>query len=271
MFLAGKAWMRQWAMKASSLLARVLVGLFVGVLGLSLSAYAAASSAGIESLRQLQRMETLSYRVVTNYNLYAARDNDPRVWGKVSGHIQEMQALAQKLSSVPSVQAGWQSFRSQTATPPRKDDLLAAKNAQGALEQFVATLDAAIKNTRTSGSLAIDANAELLWQQAILMDVMTTQYLKNSADVFGGAVAGGETSIDLDKLALKFDSQQAKLKAAYRNHPQISVDLGQVDAKWAFIKKSLLNFNQNHVPFLIATYGAQITDYLQNAYNRVEK
>ena len=53
------------------------------------------------------------------------------------------------------------------------------------------------------------------------------------------------------------------LSAAQQNTPQITAALSAIETKWRYIEKSLRNYNENTVPFLVSKYSDSIIEGLE--------
>ena len=67
----------------------------------------------------------------------------------------------------------------------------------------------------------------------------------------------------LDDLANRFAINLVKLQQAPQTTPEIGKALRSVAIKWNYIEKSLQNYNQNSVPFLINKYSDRIIEDLE--------
>ena len=74
----------------------------------------------------------------------------------------------------------------------------------------------------------------------------------------------------MDEQAKVFSGLLDQLKKAPQNDKAILKIMDQVGVKWEFIAKSVANYNENAVPFIINSYGDRITKNLEeigNHYN----
>ena len=74
----------------------------------------------------------------------------------------------------------------------------------------------------------------------------------------------------MDEQAKVFAGLLDQLKKAPQNDKAILKIMDQVGVKWEFIAKSVANYNENAVPFIINSYGDRITKNLEeigNHYN----
>ena len=66
-----------------------------------------------------------------------------------------------------------------------------------------------------------------------------------------------------DQVAEPLEKRLQELKASPRNTAEIKASLQSVQTKWNYIEKSLKNYNENSVPFLISKYSEQIISGLE--------
>ena len=99
-------------------------------------------------------------------------------------------------------------------------------------------------------------------EQSLLMQTIAMDYASRSASV-GATFMGGGESRPIEELVGEFASKLASLEQASQNTPQIKRTLGGVSTKWRYIEKSLLNYNENGVPFLVNKYSDSIIEGLE--------
>lgn len=99
-------------------------------------------------------------------------------------------------------------------------------------------------------------------EQSLLMQAIAVDYASRSASV-GATFMGGGESLPIEELVKEFASNLASLENAAQNTPQIKQTLSGVSTKWRYIEKSLLNYNENSVPFLINKYSDSIIEGLE--------
>lgn len=239
----------------------------------SMAVAAPAAAPQIQTVRNLQHLETLSYKVATAFYLYSVLNRDPSLHKRMQAELASGDALVQKLGN-GGVTSRWNELK-RTATSAKfttegvadNPSINAVDAALSTLTQTIRTLEA---EQRTAGNVAVDKMADMLYEEYVLMQVMTAAYLRKSADYFGGAIVASQgPQVEIDQLAIKFSSQLDQLNRHYAKNPQVSPTLKEVTTKWAFIKNSFMNFNQDNVPFIVGRYNEQITDRLLTAYEQL--
>ncbi|WP_017939231.1 hypothetical protein [Zestomonas thermotolerans] len=99
--------------------------------------------------------------------------------------------------------------------------------------------------------------------QSLLMQAIAVDYASRSASVGGSFFGNPESVRPIDELAREFAGQLERMTKAPQNSPQIARDLDSVSTKWRYIEKSLRNYNQNSVPFLVNKYSDSIIEELE--------
>lgn len=237
------------------------------------AAEAAAASPQVQAIRSLQHLETVSYRAATAFYLYSVLNRDPQQYKKMQKQITDGDALMASLAN-PGIAPKWNDFK-RTLTSAKFTSEGVADNASiNAIDASLSALTQALRaeenQQRAAGHIVVDKMADLLYEQYVLMQVMTSAYLRKSADYFGGAIVATQgPQVEIDQLAEKFGTQLDQLNRYYAKNPQVSAALKDVTTKWVFIRDSFINFNKDNVPFIVGRYNEQITDKLLNAYEQL--
>lgn len=252
---------------ALSLLPALLLG------GMAPAAFAAANSAQIQTIRHLQHLETLSYKAATAFYLYNGMNRDPQLYKKMQKQLEEGDGLTQQLAN-GTVTSQWKNLKTALTTASFTEEGVADTESINAIDGTLSTLNKTLRSlaadSRSAGGIVVDKNADLLYEEYVLMQVMTAAYLRKSADLFGGAIVMSQgPQVEIDKLANQFSSQLKQLNQHYEKNPKISPLLREVTTKWTFVRDSFLNSNQNNVPYIIGRYNEQITDRLLSAYEQL--
>lgn len=234
---------------------------------------AAANSPQIQTIRNLQQLETVSYKAATAFYLYSVLNRDPQQHQKMQTLLGSGDVMVQKLAN-GSITGKWKELKTRLTTAKFTSEGVADNPSINAIDGALTSLTQNIRSIeaeqRTAGNVAVDKNAEMLYDQYVLMQVMTAAYLRKSADYFGGAIVASQgPQVEIDQLANKFSTQLAQLNSYYGKNAQVSPTLKEVTTKWTFIKNSFINFNQDNVPFIVGRYNEQITDKLLTAYEQL--
>lgn len=257
-----------------TLCSQSLLGMLILGSPTAMAAPVVASSPHAQTLRNLQHLETLSYKAATAFYLYSVLNRDPGQLKKMQGQLSSGDVIVQKLGN-GGLNSKWNSLKRSVTSATFTEEGVADNPSINAVDAALSTLTQNIRSIeveqRTAGNVASDKMADMLYEQYVLMQVMTAAYLRQSADYFGGAIVASQgPQVEIDQLAVKFSSQLDQLNRHYTKNPQVSPTLKEVTTKWAFIKNSFMNFNQDNVPFIVGRYNEQITDRLLTAYEQLQ-
>lgn len=230
----------------------------------------AATNPFISVIHNLQKVETLAYRASTTFYLHNVLNRDPQQLRKMQAALSEGDQLIALIGN-PALTLKWGELKTAcTSTKYTKDGApeSASLNAvDNTLSSLVTAVEANISEQRNTGKITIDKMKGMLYDQYVTMQIMTSTYLHDAADSFGGGVFYTESdSVDIEELAKKFDTQQAQLSKYYSNNPQVSLLLKDVKTRWVFVRKSMVNYNEKSAPFVIGHYNEQITNKLLQAF-----
>lgn len=105
---------------------------------------------------------------------------------------------------------------------------------------------------------------------AMLMQKIALDYASRGASIGGSFIGAGE-QVALDEQAKRFEEQLKQLQDAASGNAEGRATLHQTEVKWRYIEKSVKNYNDNTVPFLISKYSDQIIGTLETASNQFAK
>jgi hypothetical protein len=229
-----------------------------------------ASNPQLATLYTLQQLETIAYKSATSFYLYNVMNRDPQRLKKMQALLASGDDLVQKLN-ISSVSNLWQPLKRNLTKANFTSEGVADNTSINAVDASLTALTQELRQKaneeRKAQNFVNDKMADMLYDQYVIMQVMTAAYLRKSADYFGGAVVASQgQQVEIDKLAEKFSTQLQQLSQHYQKNPKISDALRVVTTKWGFIRKSFINFNQDNVAFVVGRYNEQITEKLLDAY-----
>ncbi|NRA23493.1 MAG: hypothetical protein HRU08_03285, partial [Oleispira sp.] len=91
---------------------------------------------------------------------------------------------------------------------------------------------------------------------AITMEEITSQYAARGTSNLG-QVFMGSYERSLDQMAEAFRNDLVNLKKQVNPESSEKV-LRAIDSKWNFMERSIENYNENTVPFLVTSYSERI-------------
>lgn len=237
-------------------------------------AAAAPAVASQEAAKALQQLETTSYQVATSFFLYSVLNRDPQHLKKTQANIAIGDALVQKVGNA-TVSSKWNGLKQSISSAKFTSEGVADNNSLIVIDAAITSLTQVVRSQRMeqriAANMATDKMADMLYDQHVLMQTMTTAYLRNSADYFGGAIVQSQgPQVEIDKLAARFQAQQDQLNKHYARKTEVAAALREVTTKWTFIRASFINYNENNVPFIVGRYNEQITEKLLQAYESLQ-
>lgn len=228
------------------------------------------NSPAIQAIHKLQKMETVAYRTATAFYLYNVLNRDPVQFRKMQTQLAEGDALINEAGN-PALQQKWSEFKRACTTAKFTAENVADNDSINAVDSSLSNLTtnirANITEQRAAGAIVVDKMADMLYDEYVTMQIMTSAYLRKSADYFGGAVVASQSgAVEIDKLAAKFGSQLDQLNHYYAKNQKVGPLLKEVTTRWVFVRGSFINYNQNNVPFVIGRSNELITEKLMAAY-----
>lgn len=224
-----------------------------------------------QALQDLQRLQLVTYRTGVAYYRYALQDRNPMHHKTMETLLNEGDQIVTRAGLV-NLQAKWNSYKTVALRPPYTSgmaDPILMREQDSAQDEMLKVIKSAISGARGVARSAAARGADLLFDQAMLMELINNVYLRRSADVYGGAVVATSSSdIDPAKLADEFEHNMATLQKQYAANTDTSNALRSALVKWKFIRNSIRNPNEKQVPFVVATYSGQITDRLLEAHGK---
>ncbi|BAN47841.1 hypothetical protein [Metapseudomonas resinovorans] len=254
-----------------------LLAILLGTL-LTLPAFATAQPTSADSLLKLHQMRLAAQRSLGDFYMFNGMEGDQRYARQIDESTQKADARLKELGEMPGeaskalraqLAQEWQSYNNELG------GLVSALRQKGFTDlQPVADLTERNKRLmdlanelytkiQQEGRAQVPPLTQRSRDQSLLMQTIAVDYASRSASV-GGSFMGGNGGKAIDELAGEFANQLAGLEKAPQNSPEIRQTLDGISTKWRYIEKSLKNYNENSVPFLINKYSDSIIDGLEN-------
>lgn len=250
----------------------LIAWLFVALAG---PAYASSEA---DALADLYRVARLMDATVLDLNMLLGEERSPAYTARLDETIKQLEA-AQAASTTSLAAAGIKPADSAgiaaavsgfhtAAQANRKATLLSGtpegavldemmikrKGARKALNPVYADLE---KRAGLAGSPLSEARA-----LALLLQQMSALYVETAASAGGISYRTLDSSEDtIDALARQFDKKLTALLQKARGEEAIKRVRG-IEAKWRFIEKSMMNYREKTVPFLVDRYTQVIVGEL---------
>ena len=246
--------------------AKVLHGILLLVLLLPSLAYSAIDDSHIQRLRldiwsiraDFYMMTIMRGAVDYEDLLHASIDRAQNTFEELSENAESDTELA----LVDEVEGRWDGMielaQSNTIVELGYLDSYVAQDLNAAIVQINQKLEA-FEGAEKS------AHSDLL-VLASAMQRMASEYLMIAGSPEGGMVMGSDLGrIEFKDAVPQFDAMLAEAKKAYADNDAVSRSLRQVEAKWVFIRESMVKFYENAVPFLVHRYADQIVSSIKLA------
>lgn len=249
------------------------------LLAFSLSpAHAALQSSDVDNdLHDLHLLRLAAQKSLSDFYMYNSMEGDQRYARTIGDSLDQASLHLNALGEMPG--AGSKALRAQLEQlwQGYKNDL---NNLTGALKSQGYTdlqpvADLAARNQQLmslsqelynkieqESGHATTSLTQQSREQSLLMQAIAVDYASRSASV-GATFMGGGEARPIEELVSEFASKLQRLERAPQNTAQIQQTLNGVSIKWRYIEKSLLNYNENSVPFLVNKYSDSIIQGLE--------
>lgn len=235
------------------------------------------SAAPAEDLLRLHQLRLTTQKSLGDFYMYNGMEGDQRYARMIGESLQEGQAHLDGLGAMPGeaskalhaqLQTNWQGYRNSLLA------LMDAMRSQGytdlqpiadlaeSNQRIMAISQELYQKIQQESAFSVPQLTQKSREQSLLMQTIALDYASRSASVGASFFGGGEERA-IDELAGEFASQLDSLSSAQQNTPEISAALNAIGTKWRYIEKSLRNYNENTVPFLISKYSDSIIEGLE--------
>jgi hypothetical protein len=225
-----------------------------------------------EDLQQLRLSVTDAMTSFYMYNgleadmKYAARiDRDMTTAFDALTRITESNHSDEEQAFVRSLLSGWNTF--STLMGESRNDIVTKgyPNIRLVDDMGTACLSITQDATRLYGIAArasnptLDDVVRMSDNLSFQMAEITAQYTGRGTSNVGQVFVGYNKSTPKE-MAEKFDKQLNELDQVVR--PEDTLNISGIRNKWAFLSRSISNYNENSVPFLVVTYNDRIIEKL---------
>lgn len=230
------------------------------------------------ALKSIYQMRTIAFGILGDYYMFSGLEGDSRYNREIESGIKRFEGLLDtltktgsptaNLSTVATALSSWQSYKKLLETN-RADFLVQGyANAQlvDKLGREVMVLNNSLKAVYDGILVDTKYNISELTQDTrkmgLIISTLTAEYAARSTSSLGQVMVININEGGMDAQAKIFDGLLTKLKGASQSEKRIYKIMDQVGVKWEFIAKSVANYNENAVPFIVNTYGDRITQNL---------
>lgn len=237
---------------------------------LLLAGQAVAQGDSAALLVSLEQQQLASYRLQTLFHLHSIQEGAENVGGQLKAEsasfLTQLEQLDEQASGlgleteIKAVQDEGRKFAAIVAT----DELL----EQGYVDLHTVNDLSASQHALREGYQRLEeqlaskgVKGNPLQDQAILMQRIAAEYVRESASLDGGsAIYDNAQDLEkpVDQLAQEFRQQLASLDQQYADQAQVSQKLKKVGITFAYIEKSLQNYKERSVPYVVSRYSDKI-------------
>lgn len=263
-------------MSSRSLLAISLSAVFA--FSLSPLAFSADSNGTADTLLKIHQLRLAAQRSLGDLYMYNGMEGDQRYAQLIEKSTQDGDNLIKQINSMPGegskALAGkltqqWNSYESElkslanTLKTQGFTDLQPMADLATQNQQFLDLSRELYGKIQQESASSVPPLTQLSRDQSILMQSISVDYAARSASVGGSFIGNGGDNVGIDEQANQFASGLSKLEQAPQNTPEIRQTLTAINTKWRYIEKSLKNYNEKTVPFLVTKNADRIIEELE--------
>jgi len=261
----------------SSRLLAISLSALLAILASPITTAQTTSPSPASSLLKLHQLRLAAQKTLGDFYMYNGMEGDQRYARMIEASLQDANDRLKEINEMPG--EGSKALRAQLDQQWKGyqidlNNLTNALKSQG-FTDLQPVADLTIRNQQLmalsaelygkiqqESGLQVPPLTQQSREQSLLMQTMAVDYASRSASV-GATFMGGGAGEAIDELASQFASQLVAMEKAPQNTPEIKQELSAISTKWRYIEKSLKNYNENSVPFLINKYSDRIIEGLE--------
>ena len=232
-----------------------------------------------DSLLKLHQLRLATQKSLGDFYMYNGMEGDQRYARMIDSALQNGQALLGSLTQMPGdgskallaqLDQHWSGYQSElkaladTLKTQGYTDLQPVAALASHNQQLMALSAELYTRIQQESGQNVSPLTQLSREQSLLMQSIAVDYASRSASVGGSFISsGGENSKSIDEQASEFVQVMDKLEQAPQNTAATRQSLGAIRTKWRYIEKSLKNYNEKSVPFLVNKYSDRIIEGLE--------
>lgn len=259
-------------------LKRILSGL---ILSLFIAMHpATANSDTSDALESIYQMQVITYSILGDYYMFSGLEGDSRYARDIDAGIKRFETLTgeltapgnptAKLESLGKALTHWQEYKKLIET--NRVDFLTQGYANGRLLNDLGSKVVELKDSLQSvytgllekTKFKLSNQTKQTREMGLIIQTITAEYAARSTSSLGQVMVIDINEGGMDGQAKIFDKLLTQLKESSKPEKRIYKLTDQIGVKWSFINKSVSNYNENAVPFIVSTYGDRITQNLES-------
>ncbi|CAE6909861.1 hypothetical protein JLK41_08150 [Ectopseudomonas khazarica] len=235
------------------------------------------NAAPADDLLRLHQLRLAMQKSLGDFYMYNGMEGDQRYARMIGESLQDVQSHLSALGDMPGdaskalraqLLSNWQSYHAslqalmEAMRTKGYTDLQPVADLADSNQRLMAISQELYQKIQQESGHSVPPLTQKSREQSLLMQNIALDYASRSASVGASFFGGGEERA-IDELAGEFASKLDSLSSAQQNTPEISAALNSIETKWRYIEKSLRNYNENTVPFLISKYSDSIIEGLE--------
>ena len=223
-------------------------------------------------LNNVHKLRLLSTESLTNFYMYSGLDADAKYGKKVLDSLTEFENVLKETRAIPAadgmsdslaeidtswaefeklIRINYQDMETQGFPNVRLVDEMGKVNGQ-----LLKTLSQAYNDAKVSTGITPPEVVETARTLSMTMEEITSQYAARGTSNLGQVFIGSyERTLEQMAEAFRNDLVSLKTQANKDNSKRL---LRAIDSKWNFMERSIKNYNENTVPFLVTSYSERI-------------
>lgn len=223
-------------------------------------------------LTNVHKLRLLSSESLTNFYMYSGLDADSKYGKKIINNLEEFEKTLDSTRALPAADGILDSMNKVTSSWTDFNELIRVNYNDMETQGFpnvrlvdemgklnatlLKSLSKAYQDAQVSTGTTPSAVVETARTLAITMEEITSQYAARGTSNLGQVFIGSyERSLDEMAVAFRTDLVNLKEQVDPKNSQRI---LRAIDSKWNFMERSIKNYNENTVPFLVTSYSERI-------------
>ncbi len=237
------------------------------------SAVAQAADAGA-MLRQIHDARLGLMQTVAAFQSFQGAEGDPKKGKELEVQLADTRAKVAALQGglqgagvdeeLSAMSKAWDSTQltMSTAVETIGREGFAEFAVMDAYMQSSAACEKALESMQSrivdSTKFKVNPTVQILRNQALLLQGMTTAYVERSNSQFGASYREGQEEEEtIDAKAVKFSHGLDKLLEAIPPTSPHRAKIELVRTNWGFMEKSFMNYSEKTVPFLIGKFSRE--------------
>ena len=212
--------------------------------------------------KEIILFEANSYRVVTEFNVYAMQKDSVS-----EKNLFDVLEKGDQLSSLFGEQSkeltsSWEKYRNFAWNKHSHDvgDTYVFNDMRILHRDFLINITEVKKQLDIELLPSRDLNKA---NAVLLIEQLASEYLELSAATFGTiGFAGSEQAIQIEVRSEAFEKTIAELSKLYSNDPEKQKAIKKLSLRWRFIKSTLLAYNERSAPFAVSRTVGYIREQL---------